>query len=182
MTNIFVARLDYGVTQEELKSAFEQFGQVNKASLAIDKETGKSKGFAFIEMENDDEAQDAIKSLDGFSMHGREIAVKQAENREDNRPKRDFSNAPKRDFSNDRNERKPFTRPNDKPFNNEYKKVDPPVAFNPYNTPDVIKPEGRKKDAPTKKASSDKPKTHKMEAYKKSGKKPRFDYDDDDDY
>ena len=50
MTNIFVARLDYGVTQEELKSAFEQYGQVNKVSLAIDKETGKSKGFAFIEM------------------------------------------------------------------------------------------------------------------------------------
>ena len=50
MTNIFVARLDYGVTQEELKSTFEQYGQVNKVSLAIDKETGKSKGFAFIEM------------------------------------------------------------------------------------------------------------------------------------
>ena len=48
MTNIFVARLDYGVTQEDLKNAFEQFGKVNKVSLATDKETGKSKGFAFI--------------------------------------------------------------------------------------------------------------------------------------
>lgn len=178
MTNIFVARLDYGVTQEELKSAFEQFGQVNKASLAMDKETGKSKGFAFIEMENDDEAQNAIKSLDGSTMHGREIAVKQAENREDNRPKRDF-NGPKREFSG---ERKPFSRPNDKPFQNEYKKVDPPVAFNPFVPTENIKSEGRKKEAPMSKKSEPKPKTHKMEAYKKSGKKPRFDYDDDDDY
>jgi RNA recognition motif-containing protein len=179
MTNIFVARLDYGVTQEELKSAFEQFGQVNKASLAIDKETGKSKGFAFIEMENDEEAQQAIQALDGFTMHGREIAVKQAENREDNRPKRDFSSAPKKDFSSDR---KPFNKQDrfEKPVSNEYKKVDPPVAFVPF-TPDLIKPEGRKKDIPAKKSES-KPKTHKMEAYKKSGKKPRFDYDDDDDY
>jgi len=170
MTNIFVARLDYGVTQEELKSAFEQFGQVNKASLAIDKETGKSKGFAFIEMENDEEAQEAIKSLDGFKMHGREIAVKQAENREDSRPKRDFSN-PRKDFS-------PGEK---KPFNSDYKKLDPPTPFVPFS-PDSIKTEGRKKEAPAAKKSEPKPKTHKMEAYKKSGKKPRFDYDDDDDY
>ncbi len=177
MTNIFVARLDYGVTQEELKSAFEQFGQVNKASLAMDKETGKSKGFAFIEMENDDEAQAAIKSLDGFTMHGREIAVKQAENREDNRPKRDFSGGPKKDFSG--GERKPYNSD----YKSDYKKVDPPVTFNPFVAPpDVIKPEGRKKEAPASKKVESKPKTHKMEAYKKSGKKPRFDYDDDDDY
>ena len=179
MTNIFVARLDYGVTQEELKSAFEQFGQVNKASLAMDKETGKSKGFAFIEMENDEEAQAAIKSLDGFTMHGREIAVKQAENREDNRPKRDFSGAPRKDFSG---ERKPFNR-TDKPFTNDYKKVDPPVTFNTFVAPENPKTEGRKKEAPSAKKKEPKPKTHKMEAYKKSGKQNRFtDFDDDDDY
>ena len=170
MTNIFVARLDYAVTQEELKSAFGDFGQVNKASLAIDKETGKSKGFAFIEMENDEEAQAAIKSLDGSTMHGREIAVKQAESREDNRPKRDFSG-----------ERKPFARSNDRPSTSDYKKVDAPIAFNPF-PPESTKPEGRKKEAPLSKKSEPKPKTHKMEAYKKSGKKPRFDYDDEDDY
>jgi RNA recognition motif-containing protein len=179
MTNIFVARLDYGVTQEELKSAFEQFGQVNKASLAIDKETGKSKGFAFIEMENDEEAQAAIKSLDGFTMHGREIAVKQAESREDNRPKRDFSNNPRKDYTSDR---KPFSRPNDSSMSSDYKKVDPPIAFNPFVSPENLKSEGRKKEAPLSKKSEPKPKTHKMEAYKKSGKKPRFDYDDEDDY
>ena len=60
MTNIFVARLDYGVTQEDLQTAFADYGQVNKVSLAMDRETGKSKGFAFIEMNNYDEAQSAI--------------------------------------------------------------------------------------------------------------------------
>lgn len=173
MTNIFVARLDYGVTQEELKSAFEQFGQVNKASLAMDKETGKSKGFAFIEMENDDEAQAAISSLNGSTMHGREIAVKQAEAREDNRPKRDFSG-----------EKKPFQRPSEKPaYNNDYKKVDPPATFNPFLNPENPKTEGRKKEAPLAKKKEPKPKTHKMEAYKKSGKQTRYmDFEDEDDY
>jgi len=175
MTNIFVARLDYGVTQDELRSIFEEYGQVNKASLAIDKETGKSKGFAFIEMENDDEAQSAIKSLDGYTMHGREIAVKQAEDRQDNRPKREFTPGG--------GDRKPFSRPNDKPFSNDYKKVDPPVSFNPYPPTENLKTEGRKKEAPVAKKKEPKPKTHKMEAYKKSGKQNRFtDFDDDDDY
>lgn len=175
MTNIFVARLDYGVTQDELRSIFEEYGQVNKASLAIDKETGKSKGFAFIEMENDDEAQSAIKSLDGYTMHGREIAVKQAEDRQDNRPKRDFTPGG--------GDRKPFSRPNDKPFSNDYKKVDPPANFMPYPPTENLKTEGRKKEAPAAKKKEPKPKTHKMEAYKKSGKQNRFtDFDDDDDY
>jgi RNA recognition motif-containing protein len=175
MTNIFVARLDYGVTQDELRSIFEEYGQVNKASLAMDKETGKSKGFAFIEMENDEEAQAAIKSLDGYTMHGREIAVKQAEDRQDNRPKREFTPGAG-------GERKPFSRPGDKPFSNDYKKVDPPVNFVPYPT-ENLKTEGRKKEAPAAKKKEPKPKTHKMEAYKKSGKQNRFtDFDDDDDF
>ena len=106
MTNIFVARLDYGVTQEELKSAFEQYGQVNKVSLAIDKETGKSKGFAFIEMRNNEEAVAAIKGLDGQTMHGRQIAVKQAEDRSNGAPKREFNN---------NSDRKPFVRENREP-------------------------------------------------------------------
>ena len=87
MMNIFVARLDFGVSQEELKRAFEQYGKVNKVTIATDKETGKPKGFAFIEMFNDEEAQNAIKSLDGFSFNGRQIAVKQAEDRRDNNRK-----------------------------------------------------------------------------------------------
>jgi RNA recognition motif-containing protein len=67
MMNIFVARLDFGVSQEELRRVFEQYGKVNKVTIATDKETGKPKGFAFVEMFNDEEAQSAIKSLDGYN-------------------------------------------------------------------------------------------------------------------
>ncbi len=168
MTNIFVARLDYGVTQEDLQNAFAAYGQVNKVSLAMDRETGKSKGFAFIEMNNDEEAQAAIEGLNGSTMNGREIAVKEADKKEDNRPKRDFSA-----------EKKPFSKPSSEaPYR---KNADEPTPFVPF--PDAIeniKGEGRKKNAPV--AKKDKPKTHKMEAYKKSGKQPRYtDFDDDDD-
>lgn len=174
MTNIFVARLDFGVTQDDLKTAFEQYGKVNKVSIAIDKETGKSKGFAFLEMENAEEAAAAIKSLDGFTINGRQIAVKEAENRESNRPRRD--GAPGGD-------RKPFQRDNsDRPARPDFNRtpaIDPTV-FNP--SPDFIKSD-RKKEAPKKKEKELKPKNHKMEAYKKSGKQTRYlDFDDDDDY
>src|SRR5690554_3986697 len=100
MTNIFVARLDYGVSQDDLQNAFAAYGQVNKVSLAMDRETGKSKGFAFVEMNNDEEAQAAIQGLNGSTMNGREIAVKEADKKEDNRLKRDFSA-----------EKKPFSKP-----------------------------------------------------------------------
>lgn len=168
MTNIFVARLDYGVTQEDLQTAFADYGQVNKVSLAMDRETGKSKGFAFIEMNNDDEAQAAINGLNGSTMSGREIAVKEADKKDDNRPKRDFSA-----------EKKPFSKPSgDTPFR---KPAEESTPFSPFPDADSAKGEGRKKSV-TPIAKKEKPKTHKMEAYKKSGKQPRYtDFDDDDD-
>ncbi|MBP6458890.1 MAG: hypothetical protein KA264_02225 [Crocinitomicaceae bacterium] len=180
MTNIFVARLDYGVTQEELKSTFEQYGQVNKVSLAIDKETGKSKGFAFIEMKNEEEAHQAIKGLDGLTLHGRQIAVKIAEDRNDNRPKREFN-------SNDRERRPAAPRENREhtggnKVDSEYKnpKFDSPEVFIPPVIPQVNKVNDKKKDLSAKK-HDDRPKTQKMPAYKKSGKQNKFFYDDEDD-
>ena len=177
MTNIFVARLDYGVTQEELKNAFEQYGQVNKVSLAIDKETGKSKGFAFIEMKNEEEANAAIKGLDGFTMHGRQIAVKQAEDRSNGAPKREF---------NSNQERKPFVRENNNnstPFNKREDDDDShsstPEVFIPKTTPSKVV--DKKKD-PIMKKIEDRPKANKMQAYKKSGKQNRYFPEDDDDY
>ncbi len=180
MTNIFVARLDYGVTQEELKSAFEQYGQVNKVSLAIDKETGKSKGFAFIEMKNNEEAVAAIKGLDGQTMHGRQIAVKQAEDRSNGAPKREFNN---------NSERKPFVRENREPRENnssankkEHDDDDhssSPEIFIPK--PTINKVVEKKKD-PVMKKLEDRPKANKMQAYKKSGKQNRYFFDEDDDY
>ena len=80
--NIFVARLNYNTTSEDLQEVFEQFGGVDSAKVIIDRDTGKSKGFAFVEMPNDDEANEAIRSLDGSELAGNEIVAKKAEPRE----------------------------------------------------------------------------------------------------
>ncbi|MES2589431.1 MAG: hypothetical protein V4622_10655 [Bacteroidota bacterium] len=182
MTNIFVAKLDYGVTQEHLKAEFEKFGKVSKVSVAMDKETGKSKGFAFIEMFNEDEAKQAIEALDGITLSGRQIAVKQAEDRSNSRGS---DSRPSRDSSV---ERKPFEK-RPAPVTRDFSisdDDDKPVFVLPEN--DKFKGLA-KKDVPKKKENSGKnlsdgkPKQQKMEAYKKSGKNNRFfNVDDDDDY
>jgi RNA recognition motif-containing protein len=77
--NIFVAKLDYGVTSDELGGLFEAFGTVERASVITDKLTGRSKGFGFVEMPNDDEARSAIQQLDNSSVRNRNIVVKEAE-------------------------------------------------------------------------------------------------------
>ena len=80
--NIFVAKLSYDTRDSDLQSAFEQFGQVDSVKIIMDKFTGKSKGFGFVEMPNDDEAQAAINDLNDSQMDGRNIVVKKAEPRE----------------------------------------------------------------------------------------------------
>ena len=83
--NIFVARLDYSVQDDELRQLFEAFGTVDSAKVIMDKDTGRSKGFGFVEMPEDNEAQNAINDLDGQDLKGRNIVVKKARPREDNR-------------------------------------------------------------------------------------------------
>jgi RNA recognition motif-containing protein len=73
--NIFVAKLNFKTRKEELEAAFTQYGQVASAKIVRDKETGRSKGYGFIEMPNDDEAQQAIASLNEKELDGREILV-----------------------------------------------------------------------------------------------------------
>jgi RNA recognition motif-containing protein len=80
--NIFVAKLNYDTSSDALREAFEQFGAVDSASVVTDRETGRSKGFGFVEMPNDDEATAAINALEGSDLDGRTIAVKKAEPRE----------------------------------------------------------------------------------------------------
>ncbi len=80
--NIFVAKLSYDTSSDTLRDTFEQFGEVSSATVVMDRETGRSKGFGFVEMPNDGEAQAAINALEGSDLEGRTIAVKKAEPRE----------------------------------------------------------------------------------------------------
>ena len=86
--NLFVAKLNFDTREDDLRSAFEQFGEVSSCSVITDKFTNRSKGFAFVEMPNDDEAQSAIDALNETDFDGRTIVVKKAEPRE-SRPPRD---------------------------------------------------------------------------------------------
>ncbi len=79
--NIFVAKLSFDTQEDDLRSAFEAFGQVDSAKIIMDKFTGRSKGFGFVEMSNDDEARNAINDLNDAELDGRNIVVKEAEDR-----------------------------------------------------------------------------------------------------
>ena len=83
--NIFVAKLNFDTREDHLKEVFEEFGEVTSAKIIMDKFTGRSKGFGFIEMPNDEEGQNAINDLNESDLDGRNIVVKKAEPRENNR-------------------------------------------------------------------------------------------------
>jgi len=80
--NIFVAKLNYDTVEEDLRSAFEGYGEVESVKIIMDKFTGRSKGFGFVEMPNDDDGYKAIQGLNDTEMDGRTIVVKKAEPRE----------------------------------------------------------------------------------------------------
>ena len=79
--NLFVAGLPYDLDDDELMEIFEKFGVVNSAKVAMDKETGKSRGFGFVDMQNDAEARDAIENLNDISLGKKPLVVKQADER-----------------------------------------------------------------------------------------------------
>jgi cold-inducible RNA-binding protein len=90
MTNkIYVGNLPYSVTDASLNSNFSEFGSVTSAKVMMDRDTGRSKGFAFVEMGNGQEAQAAIDGLNGQSVDGRSIVVNLARPREE-RPAGNF--------------------------------------------------------------------------------------------
>lgn len=79
--NIYVGNLPYSITEEELRASFESFGEVESVKIIMDRETGQSKGFGFVEMPGDADAEAAIKDLDGSEMGGRRVRVNQAKPR-----------------------------------------------------------------------------------------------------
>lgn len=87
--NIYVGNLPYSVTDDDLRAAFAEFGDVASAKIIMDRYSGRSKGFGFVEMDNDTEAEEAIKSLDDSDLQGRKLRVNQAKPRTDSPPRND---------------------------------------------------------------------------------------------
>jgi RNA recognition motif-containing protein len=81
--NIYAGNLPWGLSEEDLREAFEAFGEVASVKIIQDKFTGRSRGFGFVEMPKDEEGEAAISALNGKDFKGREIVVNQA------RPRRD---------------------------------------------------------------------------------------------
>lgn len=82
--NIFVAKLDYSIQEDDLRKAFEDFGEVMSVKIIRDKVTSRSKGFGFVEMSVDEEGSSAIEKLNDSDLNGRTIVVKAAKPRENN--------------------------------------------------------------------------------------------------
>lgn len=83
MKNIFVGNLSFTSTEDSVRSIFEGYGTVDRVSIITDRETGKSRGFAFVEMPNDEEANRAVNALNGADFGGRKLNVNEARPREE---------------------------------------------------------------------------------------------------
>ena len=95
--NIFVGNVSRNVNNDELKEAFEAYGAVSSAAIIMDKLTGMSRGFGFVEMPDNDEAKNAIENLNGKDLKGRALNVNEDRPREDrpreDRPRRNFGSS-----------------------------------------------------------------------------------------
>lgn len=80
--NIYVGNLSYGMSEGELRDAFAAFGEVSSVKILMDRETGRSRGFGFVEMPNQGEAETAISNLNGKELSGRPLRVNEARPRE----------------------------------------------------------------------------------------------------
>jgi RNA recognition motif-containing protein len=78
VTNIYVGNLAFAASDEDLRSAFEQYGEVTSVNIIMDRETGRSRGFAFVEMSSSEQANEAIENLDGVDIAGRNVRVNEA--------------------------------------------------------------------------------------------------------
>jgi cold-inducible RNA-binding protein len=91
-TNLFVGSLSWNVTSDELKDFFAQVGTVVSANVITDRDSGRSKGFGFVEMSSDDEAKKAVEELNGKELDGRSITVNEARPKEDKPRNNNYNN------------------------------------------------------------------------------------------
>lgn len=96
--SIYVGNLSYNVTQEDLESVFAEYGTVSRVQLPTDRETGRMRGFAFVEMGTEAEETAAIEALDGAEWMGRDLKVNKAKPRENRSSGRDGSGGNNRDY------------------------------------------------------------------------------------
>ncbi len=83
--SVYVGNLSYDVTEDDVKSVFADYGEVKRVYIPTDRETGRSRGFAFVEMNTETEEEKAIDDLDGAEWMGRDLKVNKAKPRENNR-------------------------------------------------------------------------------------------------
>ena len=94
---LYVGNMSFDSSEAELRKAFEAFGQVDSVTIIMDRDTGRPKGFGFVEMSNDAEAKKAIEGLNGKDFMGRSLNVNEARPRTDG-PRRGGSGGPRRNF------------------------------------------------------------------------------------
>jgi len=94
MKKIFVGNLSWGTTDDSLRTAFEQFGEVVEAKVITERDTGRSRGFAFVTFSNDEDAAAAMEKMDGTELDGRPLRVNEA----NDRPRRDGGGGGGRSF------------------------------------------------------------------------------------
>ena len=87
---IYCGNLSFASTEDDLRQLFDAFGAVERVSIVTDRETGRSRGFGFVQMPNEDEARDAIEGLNGTQLQGRTLAINQARPRETRSGRRDW--------------------------------------------------------------------------------------------
>ncbi|WP_084362940.1 RNA recognition motif domain-containing protein [Roseivirga echinicomitans] len=155
--NIFVGRLSYETQESNLRALFEQIGQVKSLKIITDRETGKSKGFAFVTMASHEDGQKAVTQLDGTALDGRNISVSEAEDRKSNERKptagpgqgqrSDFK--PRREESRDEEDSESGGKPEKSSRSSEWS--DAPSKGAPRKN----SPNKKKKEAPTGRGGDD---------------------------
>ena len=90
MKNLFVGNVSFQTTESELQSLFEQFGEITRVQIMTDRDTGRSRGFAFVEMTSDDDAAKAIAALNGKEVNGRALNVNEARPKPEGRDSRGY--------------------------------------------------------------------------------------------
>lgn len=85
---LYVGNLPFSATEQDLRTLFERHGTVESVNVIVDRDTGRARGFGFVEMGDDEEAQRAIQALDGQNLEGRDIKVNEARDRQSGGPRR----------------------------------------------------------------------------------------------